>query len=35
LAELGLSASELDGLVASGVLARPPKDEANVAAAGS
>jgi crotonobetainyl-CoA:carnitine CoA-transferase CaiB-like acyl-CoA transferase len=35
LAELGLSAGELDGLVDSGVLTRPPKDEANVAAAGS
>jgi crotonobetainyl-CoA:carnitine CoA-transferase CaiB-like acyl-CoA transferase len=34
LSELGLSASELDGLVSSGVLSRPAKDETSVAAAG-
>jgi crotonobetainyl-CoA:carnitine CoA-transferase CaiB-like acyl-CoA transferase len=33
LAELGLSAAELDALVASGVLARSPRDETSVAAA--
>ncbi len=34
LAELGLSSSELEGLVSSGVLARPSTEQTSVAAAG-